>query len=335
MIDAVQPFVSRVRTVIATEAAAIHDLSHSIDDQQEAIATAGGLLLERCGGDRRGRLVVVGMGKAGIIGRKLAATFASTGTPAFFLHPAEARHGDLGMLCEHDCLLVLSHSGASEEVVALLPSFARIGVPLIALTGRAASPLGRYAEAVLDIGRVREACPLGLAPSTSTTAMLAFGDALAMAVLEARDFTPEEYARFHPGGALGRKLMTCREAMRGGERIPRVSPETTVTDTIRAITAARAGSAVLVDPVQRLLGIFTDGDLRRLLTEHADPAAMLAGPVRAAATVPCHAIGADELLSKALHHCATHHINELPVVEGDRLCGLIDLQDLADRGFEL
>ncbi|MDA3961392.1 MAG: KpsF/GutQ family sugar-phosphate isomerase [Planctomycetota bacterium] len=327
--------VIRVRKVLEAEASAVQALAGAVDQQARAIEAVCELIIERCSDTGRGRLMVVGMGKAGLIGRKLAATFASTGTPAGFLHPAEARHGDLGMVAEHDVLLVLSNSGSSEEIVALLPSLARIGAPVIALTGRCNSPLGRHAEAVLDIGLVEEACPLGLAPSTSTTAMLAYGDAIALAVQEARAFTPEQYGRFHPGGALGRKLMTCREAMRADERIATVAPSDAVSSVIRAITTARAGSALLVDTSGQLLGIFTDGDLRRLLSERADPAALLAGPVAAVATMPCRAIGADELLSKAIHLCAEFHIDELPVTDGDRLVGLIDLQDLADRGFEL
>jgi arabinose-5-phosphate isomerase len=280
--------------------------------------------------------VVTGVGKAGHVGRKLAATFASTGTPSFFLHPAEARHGDLGMVQATDVVLALSNSGSSEELVALLPSFKHIGVPLIAVVGMRESPLARHADVALSIGRVTEACPLGLAPSTSTTAMLALGDALALTVQRLRQFTPEQYARFHPGGALGRKLMTCREAMRSGERVPAVTRTTSVLDCLRAITKARAGGVVLVDGQGKLAGIFTDGDLRRALTKAADPAAVFRAPVGDHATTPCKSVRADELLQSALRLCAQKKINELPVVEDDgRLVGLLDLQDLVDRGFEV
>lgn len=323
--------LASVQSVLQSEAAAIAALPELCAQQRAAVEQACRMILG-C----QGRLVLTGIGKAGHIGTKLSATFASTGTPSFVLHPAEARHGDLGMVQEQDVVLALSNSGSSEEVLALLPSFARIGVPVIAIVGRTDSPLAGHAAVALSIGRVVEACPLGLAPSTSTTAMLALGDALALTVQRLREFTPEQYARYHPGGALGRKLMTCAEAMRTGERVAAVRPETPVVGCMRAIGKARAGSAVLVDADRRLLGICTDGDLRRALSAAADPAAVLTGPVRAVATVPCRHIRADELLQAALRLCAGKKINELPVVDGDgRLAGLLDLQDLVDRGFEI
>jgi arabinose-5-phosphate isomerase len=323
--------LASVQSVLRTEAEAIAALPGLCEQQRAAVEQACELI-RSC----TGRLVVTGIGKAGHIGTKLSATFASTGTPSFVLHPAEARHGDLGMVQEQDVVLALSNSGSSEEVVALLPNFARIGVPVIALVGRTDSPLAQHARVVLSIGRVVEACPLGLAPSTSTTAMLALGDALALTVQRLRAFTPEQYARFHPGGALGRKLMTCAETMRTGERVAAVAPDTPLVDCLRAIGKARAGSVVLVDAQRRLLGICTDGDLRRCLAGAADPAALLRGPVRAAATMPCRSIRADELLQSALRLCAAKKINELPVIDADgTLVGLLDLQDLVDRGFEV
>ena len=187
----------------------------------------------------------------------------------------------------------------------------------------------------LTIGAVLEACPLGLAPSTSTTALLALGDALALTVQRMRSFTPQQYSRYHPGGALGRKLMTCAEAMRPRDRVPAVDRNTTVLDCLRAITGARAGSVVVIDDEQKVLGIFTDGDLRRTLTT-GDPAALLNQPVGSVATIPCQRVNGSELVQGALHRCAAKHINELPVVDDqDRLIGLIDLQDLADRGFQI
>lgn len=327
-----------VRAVLSTEAEALVALAAQAGAQADALEKACELIRSRTGlqqsGMAPGRLVVTGIGKAGHIGTKLSATFASTGTPSFVLHPAEARHGDLGMVQEQDVILALSNSGASEEVLALLPSFKHIGAPLIAIVGRTDSPLARHADLALSIGRVAEACPLGLAPSTSTTAILALGDALALTVQRMRRFTPEQYSRFHPGGALGRKLMTCGEAMRTGERVAEVAADTPVLACMRAIGKARAGSVVLVDGGRRLLGICTDGDLRRALSGADDPAAVLRGPVRAIATCPCKRVRADELLQSAMR-LAAHRLNELPVVDAeDRLVGLLDIQDLVDRGFE-
>ena len=253
--------LASVQSVLQSEAAALAALPALCATQRLAVEQACELI-RGC----QGRLVVTGIGKAGHIGTKLSATFASTGTPSFVLHPAEARHGDLGMVQEQDVVLALSNSGSSEEVLALLPSFARIGVPVIAIVGRTDSPLAAHAAVALSIGRVVEACPLGLAPSTSTTAMLALGDALALTVQRMRAFTPEQYARFHPGGALGRKLMTCAEAMRTGERLAAVAPGTALVACMRAIGNARAGSVVLVDGDRRLLGICTDGDLRQTVS---------------------------------------------------------------------
>ncbi len=323
-------------TVLRTEAAAIAGLADTLTGQGPALDAVCRLIRSRCGDGAPGRLVVTGVGKAGLIARKVAATCASTGTPSLFLHPVEARHGDLGMVQASDVVLALSNSGSSEELIALLPSLRHIGCMLIALVGRTDSPLARHADHVLSIGAVVEACPLRLAPSTSTTALLALGDALALSVQRLREFTPEQYARFHPGGALGRKLMTCAEAMRRGARVAAVTADTPVVAALKAITTARTGSAVLIDGENRLLGIFTDGDLRRALTRRPDPAAVLAGPVAAVATRPCRSVRGAELLQAALHLCAERKINELPVVDDDgRLIGLLDVQDLVDRGFEI
>lgn len=326
--------VSAITRILRLEAEAVARLAADTAEQAAALRAACALIGERCGDGKPGRLVVTGVGKAGLIGRKIAATFASTGTPSLFLHPAEARHGDLGMVQAGDVVLAFSNSGASDEVLALLPSLSHIGTPVIAVVGEQQSPLGRHAAVTLSIGRVVEACPLGLAPSTSTTAMLALGDALALAIQEQRRFTPEQYARFHPGGALGRKLMTCAEAMRTGNRLPIAQPGTTVVDALRAITQARAGSVVLVDETGRLRGIFTDGDLRRKLTTAGDPAEIMRAPLDRLATIPCRSVRADALVQTALHLCAEKKINELPVVDADnRLVGLLDVQDLVDRGF--
>ena len=219
----------------------------------------------------RGRVVVTGMGKSGHIGRKIAATLASTGTPAMFVHPAEASHGDLGMIKAIDLVLAISNGGESDEITAILPVLKRQGVPLIAMTGNPASTLARHADILLDCGVEKEACPLNLAPTASTTAQVALGDALAVALLDARGFRPEDFARSHPGGALGRKLLThVVDVMRTGEAIPRVGPEASFSDLMREMSRAGLGASAVVDPEGRVLGIFTDGDLRRLIEKGTD-----------------------------------------------------------------
>ena len=215
--------LASVIDVLRTEGNAILAMAETMPEQAAALLAVCDLIRTTCGDGQPGRLVVTGVGQAGLIGRKLGATCASTGTPALWLHPAEARHGDLGMVQAADVVLAISNSGSSEEVIALVPSVRLIGCTLIALVGPATSPLARLADHVLAIGAVVEACPLGLAPSTSTTTLLALGDALALTIQRQRAFTPEQYARYHPGGALGRKLMTCSEAMRAGERVAAVS----------------------------------------------------------------------------------------------------------------
>jgi arabinose-5-phosphate isomerase len=211
-----------------------------------------------------GRVVVMGMGKSGHVGRKIAATLASTGTPAMFVHPAEAHHGDLGMVTPGDVVLALSNSGESEELTGLLPLLKRQGVPLIAITGGAASSLARHADVVLDSAVAQEACPLNLAPTASTTAQLAMGDALAVVLLDARGFKAEDFARSHPGGSLGRRLLThVRDVMRAGDAIPAVGPDASFGDLMREMSAKGLGAAAIVDAERRVLGIFTDGDLRR------------------------------------------------------------------------
>ena len=232
----------------------------------EAFAQAVQLML-----DCAGRVVVMGMGKSGHIGRQIAATLASTGTPAMFVHPAEASHGDLGMITPADVVLAISNSGESEELTAILPVLKRQGVPLVAITGGAQSTLARHAGLVLDSGVDKEACPLNLAPTASTTAQLALGDALAVALLDARGFRAEDFARSHPGGALGRKLLTqVADVMRSGEALPRVAPDVGLSDLMREMSAKGLGASAIVDADDRLLGIFTDGDLRRLIEHGRD-----------------------------------------------------------------
>ena len=325
----------RIQTVLNHEAQALQQLATSCATQADALDQCVMALLQ-CGETSGKRCICTGIGKAGIIARKVAATLASTGTPAFFMHAAEAVHGDLGMIRESDLVLAFSNSGKSEEVLRLISSIHHIGAALVALCGDSQSALAQHADIVISIGAVTEACPLGLAPSTSTTALLALGDAIALAIQEARQFTPEQYARFHPGGALGRKLMTCAEAMRTQDRLPLINVTTTVNDALKAISNARAGCAILVKDDNTLLGVFTDGDLRRSLSEAKDANAVLSGPVQTFATCPCSAVHADELLEAALHLCAAKHIEEIPVVnDANEVLGLIDLQDLADRGFNI
>ena len=329
-----QTGLTRIQRVLHEEAQALSTLHSNIHLQSAALEAACRLICSQTGEGHKGRLVCTGVGKAGLIARKVSATFASTGTPGFFLHPTEALHGDLGMLGNHDIVLAFSNSGTSEELLTILPAIARIGAPLLAICGNPASPLAQHADHLLDIGRIKEACPLGLAPTTTTTNMLALGDALALTVLEERGFTAEQYARFHPGGALGRKLMTCAEAMRSGEALALVSSDTPLLEALKAIGAARSGSAIVVNTHNELIGILTDGDLRRALTTGG--AQILEQQVGAHATAPCRSIQADDLLSSALHHCAQYRINDLPVVDSDhKVVGLIDIQDLIKRGFDI
>jgi arabinose-5-phosphate isomerase len=269
------------------------------------------------------------MGKAGLVGQKISATLASTGSPSFFLHPAEALHGDLGRLRETDLLLALSNSGETEEVNVVIGGARRIGARVIALTGRADSTLGRHADCVLEIGRVEEACPMKLAPTASTTAMLALGDALAMVVLGERGFSKEDYARFHPLGALGRKLMKVREVMRQGAELPLVPAGTRITDVLLTMsrTKGRPGAALVVAPDGTLAGLFTDGDLRRLL-EPGD-AARLADPVDEVMTRRPKVAHPDQLLEEAERLLREHKLDQVPVVDdAGRPVGLLDVQDL-------
>lgn len=328
--------LKHIHLVLENEAQAITALIALTRTQESSIHQAIKLILDRCNTRSSGRLILSGVGKAGIIAHKISATFASTGTPSLFMHPTEGRHGDLGMVQEQDVVLALSNSGSSEELISILPAIKRIGASLIALSGKPDSPLAEHADVCLNIGSISEACPLGLAPSTSTTAMLALGDALALSILKLRAFKAEDYARYHPGGALGRQLMTCSEAMRQVDHIAVVSAETPINDALQQITRRRCGSALIVDADQKLRGIFTDGDLRRALADSDDAGAVLQQPLREHATMPCKSITGSELLQSALHLCNEYKINELPVTdEEQRITGMLDLQDLANRGFSI
>jgi arabinose-5-phosphate isomerase len=275
----------------------------------------------------RGRVVVMGMGKSGHIGRKVAATLASTGTPAMFVHPAEASHGDLGMIKAVDLVLAISNSGEVDEVTTLLPVIKRSGVRLIAMTGNPQSTLGKHADIVLDSGVEREACPLQLAPTASTTAQLALGDALAVALLDARGFRSEDFARSHPGGALGRKLLThLSDVMRSGDTVPRVLPDASFTELMREMSRTGFGASAVADASGRLLGIFTDGDLRRLIEKGADLRGLRAAEVMRANPLT---IREDVLAVEAAELMDQRGITRLLVVDAQqRLCGAINSNDL-------
>jgi arabinose-5-phosphate isomerase len=275
----------------------------------------------------RGRTVVMGMGKSGHVGRKIAATLASTGTPAFFVHPAEASHGDLGMVTPGDVVLAISNSGESDELAAILPAVRRIGVTLVAMTGKADSTLGRHADIVVSSAVDQEACPLNLAPTASTTAQMALGDALAVAALDARGFVEEDFARSHPGGSLGRKLlMHVGDLMRSGDALPQVAPDARFTDLLREMSGKGLGFTAVTDAEARVLGIFTDGDLRRLIERGADLLSLRAGDVmhRGPKLVRAEALAVD-----AAGLMEQHRITSVLVVDGEqRLVGALNTNDL-------
>jgi arabinose-5-phosphate isomerase len=275
----------------------------------------------------RGRIVVMGMGKSGHIGRKIAATLASTGTPAMFVHPAEASHGDLGMIKPIDLVFAISNSGEVDEVTSLLPVIKRLGATLIAMTGNLQSSLAEHADIVLDSGVEREACPLQLAPTASTTAQLALGDALAVALLDARGFRSEDFARSHPGGALGRKLLThLTDVMRKGDSVPSVGPDTSFTTLMREMSAKGLGASAVVDAEGRVLGIFTDGDLRRLIEKGVDLRGLTAREVMHPGP---RTINRDALAVEAAELMEQHRITSVLVVDPEgRLCGAVNSNDL-------
>ena len=275
----------------------------------------------------QGRVVVMGMGKSGHVGRKMAATLASTGTPALFVHPAEASHGDLGMVQAQDLVLALSNSGESDELTAILPVLKRLGIPLIAITGGLDSTLAHHADIVLDSGVAKEACPLNLAPTASTTAQLALGDALAVALLDARGFKAEDFARSHPGGALGRRLLThVRDIMRQGDAVPSVSPSADFSALMREMSAKGLGASAIVDEQRRVLGIFTDGDLRRLIEKGVDLRALQAQDVMHAGP---RTVNQNALAVEAAELMEQFKITSVLVVNDEgRLCGALNSNDL-------
>ncbi len=309
--------------VLETEAAAIRALS---DRLGQPFIDACRMIL-----DSPGHVVVTGMGKSGHIGSKLAATLASTGTPAFFVHPAEASHGDLGMIGQHNLVLAMSNSGETDEVLRLLPGLKRLGAGLIAMTGNRSSTLALQADVHLDTSVDREACPLGLAPTASTSAQLALGDAMAIALLEARGFTADDFARSHPAGSLGRRLLLrISDLMHSGEDLPRIGADDTVADAIMEMTRSRLGLCAVVDSDDNLLGIITDGDLRRNLDQLDDIRHTTAGRIMTAAP---RTIQADALAAAAVEMMQSHRIQGVLVTdESGKLVGALNFQDLLQAG---
>lgn len=307
------------REVLRQEAAALNTIA---DDLGQDFSKAVSLILN-C----RGRLIVSGVGKSGRIGRKLAATFASTGTPAYFVHAAEAAHGDLGMITADDVVLGISYSGETNELLTIVPTLKREGAQLIAMTGNPASSLARYADVHLNCHVEREACPLNLAPTSSTTATLALGDAVAIACLSAKGFTKEDFARSHPGGSLGRRLLIhVQDIMRKGSDVPAVREDVKVLEAVREITAKHIGMTAVVDAEGLLVGIFTEGDLRRLIERVGDIREIVISDVM---TRTPKTIAAEELAAAAVKKLDKHQCNQLLVVDRDnRLIGALHMHDL-------
>jgi len=315
-----QDIVEYARAVIRAEAEAVAQLGPRLNG---GFARAVEMVLA-C----PGRVVVTGMGKPGFIAQKISATFASTGTPSLYLHPAEALHGDLGRLVPGDLVLALSNSGETDELLRLLPAIRRLGAPIVAMTSGARNSLADQADVVLEIGPVPEACPLGLAPTASTVALLAIGDALAMAVQHKRGFSPEQFASLHPGGTLGRQLLRVRDVMRTGTRNPTVLWDLPLRDTAAVMTRTegRPGAASVVDAQGKLIGIFTDGDLRRLVQ---DGEMDFSRPVATVMGKSPRTVGPDDLATIAAEMMREIQVDQLPVVDRDgRPVGLLDVQDL-------
>jgi arabinose-5-phosphate isomerase len=315
-----EAIVRSARTVVTTEAAAIGALETRIGPDFVAACQ----MILHC----QGRVIVSGMGKSGHIARKIAATLASTGTPAFFVHPGEASHGDLGMILPQDVVLALSYSGETDELLFILPVIKRQGIPLIAITGNPKSSLAREANIHLDASVSTEACPLGLAPTASTTAALVMGDALAIALLEARGFTADDFARSHPAGSLGRRLLLhIADVMHTGENIPAVAPDASLTQALMEMTRKHLGMTAVVDADMHLIGVFTDGDLRRALDD--DGVDLRGATVAELMTRGPKTIGSDKLAIEAAQLMEKHQIHALLVVDGDqRVVGALNIHDL-------
>ena len=309
--------------VLDTEADAVRALRERVDDNFVTACTH----MLAC----KGRIVVTGMGKSGHIGDKIAATLASTGTPSFFMHPGEASHGDLGMITPSDVVIALSNSGETDELLTIVPLIKRLGVPLIAMTGNPRSTLAREASVHVDVSVEKEACPLGLAPTASTTATLAMGDALAVALLEARGFTADDFARSHPGGRLGRRLLLhVDDIMHKGDEVPRVSEDTPLAQALLEITRKGLGMTCVADPSNRLVGVFTDGDLRRTLDKGIDVHSKTIGELM---TRECRTAAPGMLAVEALRIMEERKINALPVIDDARtVLGALNMHDLLRAG---
>lgn len=312
------------RRVLDIEARAVQALLQRLDGGfSEAVD-----LLYRC----KGKVVVSGMGKSGLIGQKIAATMASTGTPSFFLHPAEGLHGDLGMLARRDVTIAISNSGETQEILQLLPYMERMGIPVVAVVGRKGSTLAKNSAVVLDVSVAEEACPMGLAPTASTTVALAMGDALAVALLEKRGFKEQDFAQFHPGGTLGRRLLVkVRDLMHKGQELPQVRETVLASEAILEMSAKKLGMTTVVDRAGTLLGIITDGDLRRFLQEGGDFSKITAGAV---ASRHPKMIGPDELAAKAVEMMERYAITTLVVADSAKgIVGVVHLHDLLKHGI--
>lgn len=317
--------VEEAKRVLRVEADAILGVAERLGEEFErAVLAIHG---------RRGRVIVTGMGKSGIVGKKIAATLASTGTPAFFLHPAEACHGDLGMVTSDDVILAVSHSGETEEVVGLIPFLKRFEVALVSMTGNMASTLARASDVAIDTGVREEACPMGVVPTASTTAALAAGDALAVCLLVMKGFREDDFAAFHPKGSLGRRLLVkVRDVMHAGDGVPRVLPATPMTETLIEMSSKRLGVTTVLDPDGRLMGVVTDGDLRRGLEKWGQE--LFGLTAREVMTRNPKTIEADALAAKALAVMEKHSITSLVVPDGDgRPLGVVHLHDILKQGI--
>ncbi len=319
-----QNIIEKGKNVIRLEARALEKLVDQVDESfEKAVQLIRGA---------RGRVIVTGIGKSGIVGRKIAATLTSTGTAAFFLHPTEGAHGDLGMVLKDDVVICISKSGNTEELAQLIPIFKRIGVPIIAMTANPESELARKSDVMINIGVVEEACPFDLAPTASTTATMAMGDALAVALLELRNFSLEDFARLHPGGAIGRKLLLrIDDLMSTGERLPRVGPDTLLKDAIMEITSKRFGATSVLNGGDRLLGIITDGDVRRLIEKRKDLWDLRAEEVMTRNPIT---VKVGTLATAAFNVMKIRAINTILVVDAEnRLVGIVHIHDLLKAGI--
>ena len=320
--DKKQHIIRRANEVFNTEIEGINAVQSRLDDSFAE-------LVERCSDtiDRGGKLVITGVGKSGYIGKKMAATLSSVGNPSVFMHPVEARHGDLGLLQKEDLLIAISYSGETEELLAVLPPAKRLGVPLIAIAASAESSLGKMSDFTFEMPVPKEACPFNLAPTTSTTALLVLGDALAMVLLDQRGFTKSDYGRRHPGGAIGRMVtMTAADVMRKPENSALVKADASVRDTLYEMSRARSGAAIVVDDEQRLLGIFTDGDFRRRAADDED---VLKRKMAEVMTVNPVTVKADAMVAEVIKVVENRRIDDLVVIGNDgKVAGFIDIQDL-------